>query len=79
MGWQSSTREDLAKFGYISQRTIEKKLGSLLYMLVPAGVPVLETFFSQSFLVILAEDYGKKGHIQVSNSKHKLLPNEEPK
>jgi hypothetical protein len=60
MGWQSSTKEYLAKFGYISQRTIEKKLGFLLYMLVPVGVPVLETNFFQSFPVILAEDYGKK-------------------
>jgi hypothetical protein len=55
MGWQSSTREDLAKFGYMSQRTIEKKLGFFLYMLVGAGVPVLETIFFLSFPGILSE------------------------
>ncbi len=60
MGWQSSTREDLAKFGYISQRTVEKKLGFLLHMFVGAGVQVLETIFFQSFPVMLAENYGKK-------------------
>jgi hypothetical protein len=63
----------------MSQRTIQKKLGFLLYMLVGAGVPVLETIFFQSFPVILAEYYWKKRHIRVSNSKHKLLPNKEQK